>query len=48
MKRFRISLWMNGIQAIRSQEISGEEAEQRIEWWRHVYGQNANIKIEAC
>ena len=47
MKKFRISLWMYGLQVIRSEPIDGERADFRMACWRDVFGQNADIKIES-
>ena len=45
MKKFHIELWQNGLRLIRSQPITGEDAEARIGWWRGVFGQKADIRI---
>ena len=45
MKRFHIELWQNGLRLIRSQPIYGEEADARIGYWRHIFGQKADIRI---
>ena len=44
--KLRISLWMFGLCLIRSQPIYGEEADQRMESWRNVFGQKADIRVE--
>ena len=43
--KMRISLWMFGLCLIRSQPISKEVADERIDNWTNVFGR-ADIRVE--
>ena len=44
----RISLWLYGVCAIRSQPLGEKEAQERIAKWRDVYRSRADIRTEAA
>ena len=47
MPKVRISLWLFDLCAIRSQPITIEEAAFRIENWKRVFGDRADIRQES-
>jgi hypothetical protein len=46
MRKVQISLWINGICAIKSQFLSFDEADARLKSWINVFGKNAHMEVQ--
>lgn len=46
MRKFRVSLWLFGICAIRSDPATAEVVDKRSENWRRVFGEESDIRVE--
>ena len=48
MNKYRATLYLNGVQAIRTVPLYMHEIDFRIENWRRIYGERVKIEVEAA